>query len=78
MPGATEQGGCIERVAIRQDSTVYTCKEGVLWFKKVVGGISCVSGFDACGWNGCCRPGKVGLLVRNEVRAEDLRKNWTI
>ena len=32
----------------------------------------------ACGWNGCCRPGKVRLLVRNEVRAEDLGKKWTI
>ena len=42
-----------------------------------VGGGRCVAG-GACGWNGCCRPGKVGLLVRNEVRAEDLRKNWTI
>ena len=31
-----------------------------------------------CGWNGCCRPGKVRLLVRNEVRAEDLGKKWTI
>lgn len=42
MPGATEQGGCIERVAIRQDSTVYTC--------KISGGryIFCVSGFGAC------------------------------
>ena len=28
--------------------------------------------------NGCCRPGKVKLLVRNEVRAEDVGKKWTI
>ena len=50
MPGATEQGGCIERVAIRQDSTVYTCKEGVLWFKKVVEGIYfvCLALVHAC------------------------------
>ena len=31
-----------------------------------------------CGWNGCCRAGKVKLLVRNEMRAEDLGKKWTI
>ena len=36
-----------------------------------VGGGRCVAG-GACGWNGCCRPGKARLLVRNEVRAEDL------
>ena len=30
------------------------------------------------GWNVCCRPGKVKLLVRNEVKAEDVGKKWTI
>ena len=40
------------------------------------GGGRCVAG-GACGWNGCCRPGNVRLLVRNEVRAEDLGKKWT-
>ena len=35
-----------------------------------VGGGRCVAG--------CCRPGNVRLLVRNEVRAEDLGKKWTI
>ena len=37
----------------------------------------CVAG-GACGWNVCCRPGKVKLLVRNEVKAEDVGKKWTI
>ena len=32
----------------------------------------------ACGGNGCCRPGKVKLLVRNEVKAEDVGKKWRI
>ena len=33
-----------------------------------VGGGSCVAG-GACGWNGCCRPGKVRLLLQNEVKS---------
>ena len=52
--------------------------EGCRWLLMPDGGRREVRGRGACGSNGCCRPGKVRLLVRNEARAADLGKKWTI